>query len=359
MDVKFGIEHGTNSSFILMKTDTYLKSIKYAESVGYDSVFIMDHLNHTPPRAEIPSCNVLLGWAAAETKNIEIGSSVTDPHRKHPAQIALDSLTMQRITENRFILGIGTGEGMNLTDFGVQWNKPVKRLKEAIEVIKLLWKTSQSRKLTVNYSGEFYNLKNARLQYPTKVLPKLWIAANGPKMIEFAGKHADGWIPINYSPKLYKKHLTQLRKAGRIDEIVKACEIFVFISDENPDKAHEVGRTVGASICLNPELLDDYNITISEELNSQQVFKLPMTELLKYTDKLRDYALENIPEDIIEAVIIAGSSDEVIEQICEYTDAGAEYFIIELFGLGNYFDALDLFTNKVFSYFKGTDKVIQ
>ena len=352
LGVKFGIEHGTNSSFILMKTETYLKSIKHIDNVGYDSVFIMDHLNHTPPRAEIPSCNVLLGWAAAETTNVKIGSCVTDPHRRHPAQIALDSLTMQRITENRFILGIGAGMGMNLTNFGIQWNKPLKRMKEAVEVIKLLWNTSQSRKLTVDYTGEFYNLKNARLQYPTKVLPKLWIAANGPKMIEFAGKHADGWISINYSPKLYKKHLNRLKKAGRIDEITKACEIFMIISDENPDQAHQVGRTIGASLCLIPELLNEYNIAIPEELNSQQVFKLTVTELLKYTDTLRDYALENIPEEVMDSVIVAGSSGEIIEQISEFIDAGAEYFIIDLFGLGDYFNALELFTKKVFSYFK-------
>jgi len=352
LGVKFGIEHGTNCSFVQMKTDDYLKSIKHVDSLGYDSVFIMDHLNHTPPRAEIPSCNILLGAAAVETKNIKIGTSVTDPHRKHPAQIALDSLTMQKITGNRFILGIGAGEGMNLTEFGVPWDRPLKRMKEAVDVIKLLWKTSQKRKLTVDYSGEFYNLKNARLQYPTKVLPELWIAANGPKMIEFTGENADGWIPLNHSPKLYKKHLNLLKKGGRIDEIEKACEIFLFISDENPAQAHAVGRTFGASLCLNSELLEDYSIKIPEEYNSGQIFKLPMADLLTYTDKLRDYALENIPEDVIESVVVAGSSDEIIEQLSEFIEAGAEHFIIELFGLGNYFNALELLTNKVISYFK-------
>lgn len=335
-----------------MKTETYLKSIKHIDNIGYDSIFIMDHLNHSPPRAEIPSCNVLLGWAAAETANVKIGSSVTDPHRRHPAQIALDSLTMQKITDNRFILGIGAGEGMNLTDFGIQWNNPLKRMKEAVDVIKLLWSTSQSRKLTVDYTGEFYNLKNARLQYPTKILPKLWIAANSPKMVEFAGKYADGWIPINLNPKLYKNHLNRLEKAGRIDEVVKACEIFVLISDDNPDQAHQVGRTIGASLCLIPELLNEYNITIPEELNSQHIFKLTMKELLEYTDKLRDYAMENIPVEIMDSVIAAGSSEEIIEQLSRFVDVGAEYFIIELFGLGDYFKALELFTKKVFGYFK-------
>ncbi|MFX1575328.1 MAG: LLM class flavin-dependent oxidoreductase [Promethearchaeota archaeon] len=352
MDLKFGMELGTNSSMIMMKTETYMRTIKYIDKMGYDSLFLMDHLNHIPPRAEIPSCNVLLGWAAAETKNIDIGSSVTDPHRRHPAQIALDSLTIQKIIKNRFILGIGAGEGMNLINFGIQWDKPAKRLKEAVEVIKLLWNTSQKRNLTIDYSGEFFNLKNAKLQYPTKVLPKLWLGANSPRLIEFSGEQADGWVPINYNPKLYEKHLKLLKKAGRINEIEKACEIFVFISDEDPNKAHEVGRKVGASLCFIPELLEDYNIKIPKEYNSHQVFKLPMAELFTYTDKLREYALENIPEKVIDSVIIAGSSEEIIEQISEFVNVGAEYFIVELFGLGEYFNALELFTKNIFKYFK-------
>ena len=211
MDIKFGFQHGTNAAYLGLKTKDYLKSIQYCEKNSYDSIFMMDHLNSSPANSEVVSSNVILPIAALQTKNVKIGSCVTDPHRRHPAQIALDALTIQHLSDDRFILGIGAGEAMNLNDFGINWDKPASRLIEAIEIIKELWKTTQSRKGTVNYSGKFFNLKGARLQYPTKNLPKLWIAANGPRLIEFTGQVADGWIPVS-NAQSFKKRLKILGK---------------------------------------------------------------------------------------------------------------------------------------------------
>jgi phthiodiolone/phenolphthiodiolone dimycocerosates ketoreductase len=352
LSVKFAIEHGTNSTFTRMNIETYLKSIHYANEMGYDGIFFMDHLNHSPPNAEIFSCSTLLGYAASVVKDAELGCSVTDPHRRHPSQIALDSLTIQKIINKDHILGLGIGEGMNLVEFGVPWNQPLKRLKEAVDVIKLLWKTSQSRKLTIDYSGEFFRLKNARLQIRIKSLPKLWIAANGPKMIEFTGEKADGWLPITPTLDLYKKGVEILKKSGRFDEITKASDIFVVVSDDNPDQAREIGCDVSAVFSLNPNVLNEYNITVPKELHYNRIFKVPTKELTPLLYKMRQYALENIPRNIIESSVIAGSSEDVIEQLNAFVKLGAEYFIIELFGLGDYFKALQLFTDKVFNYFK-------
>ena len=164
LDLEFSLQHGTNYTLNRLKIDDYFKSVKYADEAGYDAAFIMDHINHTPPKGEVPSSMAILGYAASLAKNIKLGSGVTDPLRRHPSQIALDSLTMQRLTNNKFILGIGAGEGMNYNDYGIKWDKIFGRFKEGIEVIKLLWKSAQSRKLTADYSGKYYNLEKAKLQ---------------------------------------------------------------------------------------------------------------------------------------------------------------------------------------------------
>lgn len=94
MVIKFGIQHGANVGYLGLKTKDYQKSILYCEKAGYDSIFIWDHLN-APNTAEVPSCNVLLPIAALQTEKVKIGSCVCDSHRRHPAQIVLDSLTIQ------------------------------------------------------------------------------------------------------------------------------------------------------------------------------------------------------------------------------------------------------------------------
>jgi len=351
MVVKFGIQHGTNAAYLLLKTEDYLKSILFCEKMGYDSIFVMDHLNSAPPNSEIPSCNVLLPIAAMKTEKLTIGSCVTDPQRRHPSQIALDALTIQHLSKNRFILGIGAGEAMNLKEFGIIWDKPASRLIESVEVIKQLWKTTQSRKLTVDYKGQFFNLKNARLQYPTKTFPKLWIAANGPRLIEFTGKIADGWIPAAHNAKLYKKNLKILGKAERLDEIEKACEVFVVISKDNPDLARKLGKGMGLLLSLNPYILEEYDVKLPEKFH-HRILKETVSDMIKSQKEVMDFAQENVPEDVIESLIIFGSPEECIEQLDEYIKAGVEHFLIEVFGIGNHFQCLELFSETVFSYFK-------
>jgi len=350
MVVKFGIQHGTNAAYLLLKTEDYLKSILYCEKVGYDSIFVMDHLNSAPPNSEIPSCNVLLPIAAMKTEKLKVGSCVTDPHRRHPSQIALDALTIQHLSKDRFILGIGAGEAMNTNEFGIIWDKPASRLIEAVEVIKELWKTTQSRKMRVDYTGRFFNLKNARLQYPTKNIPKLWIAANGPRLVEFTGKIADGWLPI-CNAQLFKKQLKILGKGGRLDEIEKACEVFVVISKDNPDLARKMGKGWGLLLSLNRYILEEYDVKLPEKFHHRGI-KETTSEMIKSQKEVMDFAKENVPQEVIDSMIIFGSPEECIEQIDEFIKAGVEHFLIEVFGIGNYFQCLELFSETVLSYFK-------
>ncbi len=352
MSVKFGFQHGSNAAYLGLKTKDYLKSIQYCEKNGYNSIFIMDHLNSSPPNSEVVSSNVILPVAASQTENIHIGSCVTDPHRRHPSQIALDALTIQRLSNDRFIMGIGAGEAMNLNDFGIVWDKPASRLIEAVEVIKFLWKTTQSRKGRADYSGKFFNLKGARLQYPTKNLPKLWIAANGPRLIEFTGRVADGWLPI-CNAQSYKKNLKILGKGGRLDEIEKACEVFVVVSKDNPDMAREMGKSFGLVMSVNSHSLGDYNIKLPEKFQHRLINET-LTDMVKSQKEVIEFAKENIPEELTDSLIIFGSPEDCIEQIDEFIKAGVEHFLIEVFGVGNYFQSLELFTETVLSYFKET-----
>ena len=351
MEIKFGFQQGANAGFSGVNTNDYRKVFAYCEKEGYDSLFVWDHLNASPATAIVPSCNVMLACAALETKSVKIGSCVSDPHRRHPAQIALDSLTLQTISEGRHILGIGAGESMNLDDFGIKWDKPASKFIESVEVIKELWDTATSDKEKMNYSGQFFNLKNASLQYPVENLPKLWIAANGPRLIEFAGKVADGWLPLKQNPRLYERNLNILGKGGRLDEIEKACEVYVIISKEKPDLARKIGHMIGLDLCVNPYILDEYNIKLPEGLKWQTHTEL-LSEIDKERNERRNFACENVPDEVADSMCISGSPEDCIEQIDDYKKAGVEHFLIEIFGVETYFKTLELFTDTVVRYFR-------
>lgn len=134
--------------------------------------------------------------------------------------------------------------------------------------------------------------------------------------------------------------------------------MFVIISKHKPELAREIGRMGGLSISVNPYILEEFNIKIPDEITHGRHFKETLRELgNKEKDKeISEFAKENIPQDVIDSMVISGNPEECIDQIDEYIKAGVEHFLIEVWGVGKYFQALELFTDTVFSYFKEYNK---
>src|ERR1700727_2136898 len=156
--------------------------------------------------------------AAALTKNVPLVSAVVDTVRRHPAMLAQTALTVDHLSHGRFILGLGSGESENTLPYGFDFARPVSRFEEALTVIRLLWDSNGP----VDFEGQFYTLHHARLDtepYRGKA-PQIWIGAGAPRMLDIAGRHADGWWPAGaWTPEHYAEMLSAVRasaeRAGR------------------------------------------------------------------------------------------------------------------------------------------------
>ena len=131
---------------------------------------------------------LLLAAIGAFTTKVELGTCVTDAIRRHPSTIALATVTLDRLTNGRGMLGIGAGEAQNVVDFGIEFNKPVTKLKEQLEVIEKLFQSDPDNR--VDYNGQYYKLINACLQAKSirKPRPPIYIAAGAPKTLELCAK---------------------------------------------------------------------------------------------------------------------------------------------------------------------------
>src|SRR4051812_22086499 len=160
---------------------------------------------------------MMMGAAGAATETIKVGVCVTDTIRRHPAMLAQQALTASHLAGGRAILGLGSGERMNVTPYGMGWRKPVGRLEEAIEVIRALWAADGP----IDFAGDFFTLKDAVLGLDPYegTAPPIWLAAHGPRMLKICGRLADGWLPTNIKPEAYGEKLTAIRasavEAGR------------------------------------------------------------------------------------------------------------------------------------------------
>ena len=115
--VKFSIQHATNFTNLGFGREEVLKSASTAEKLGtYYMNSVQCHTNWMPNSAEVFSSWIMATELANLTNKMKIGIMVTDVFRTHPVQIALNSLHLQRLSNGRFVLGLGAGEGANLTN---------------------------------------------------------------------------------------------------------------------------------------------------------------------------------------------------------------------------------------------------
>ncbi|HUZ69273.1 MAG TPA: glucose-6-phosphate dehydrogenase (coenzyme-F420) [Candidatus Saccharimonadales bacterium] len=237
---------------------TLLRYSVLAEEVGFDSVFVSDHLQpwrHTGGHA--PFALSWLGALGASTDRVLLGTSVLTPtFRYHPAVIAQAFATLGCLFPDRVLLGVGTGESMNEVPLGIAWpdqKERFARLKEAVELIQRLWQDER-----VTFSGIYYSTNNATIyDRPARPVP-LYIAASGPAAARLAGRIADGFICTSgKAPELYVETLLPAvaegadragRSASGLDMMIEMKVSF----DSDRSRAMEDTRH-WAALALSPE----------------------------------------------------------------------------------------------------------
>jgi alkanesulfonate monooxygenase SsuD/methylene tetrahydromethanopterin reductase-like flavin-dependent oxidoreductase (luciferase family) len=176
-----------------MSPDVLVARAQAAEAAGFLGIAGMDHL--APPNAETqPTFSAMLTntWLAAHTSRLVISSLVlADPFR-HPAILAQEAVSLDHLSGGRFELGIGSGSLISeLETFGVSnrtGRQRVRRLAETLEIVKALWTGDE-----VDYQGEFFQLRGARMApVPLGHIP-ITIGGAGPRTMELVTAHADWW----------------------------------------------------------------------------------------------------------------------------------------------------------------------
>jgi len=177
-----------------------------AEERNFDFVAISDHYHPwTTSQGHSPFVWSVLGAIAASTDRIRVGVGVTCPTvRIHPAVIAQAAATTSLLMDDRFFLGLGTGEALNEHILGHHWPPPEVRaamLLEAIDVIRQLWTGD-----TVDVHGEFYDVENARLfDPPTNPIP-LVLSAFGKHSATTIARAGDGYWGTSPDPEVLQAY---------------------------------------------------------------------------------------------------------------------------------------------------------
>jgi len=187
-----------------------------AEEAGWDGFFIWDHIAR-PFRTEVVDPWIALACIAMKTRHIRIGTMVTPLPRRRPWKVARETVSIDRLSNGRFIFGAGIGSKggsqVEWAGFGEEMNLATRgeMLDEALEIISGLWSGK-----TFSFNGKHYRVQNAQF-LPTPVqLPRIpvWIGGYWPNKAPFrrAAKW-DGIFPLFRGD--VESHLRQLKEAIR------------------------------------------------------------------------------------------------------------------------------------------------
>lgn len=131
---------------------------------------------------------------ADRTRAIQVGSGIVNVFSRTPGALAQHFGTLDRLSGGRMLIGLGTSGPNVIEQFhGVKYEKPLRRLREYVEIINILMRGDR-----LEYRGDIFSFDRAfTLQFET-VRPHIpsYIAALSPKSIEQTAEIADGWLPI-------------------------------------------------------------------------------------------------------------------------------------------------------------------
>ena len=274
-----------------------------AEQAGFDFAAISDHFSPwLDEQGHSPFAWSVLGAAANATSRIGLMTAVTCPiMRYHPAIVAQAAATVSLLSNNRFTLGLGSGERLNEHVVGEGWpgiRERHERLAEAIEIIKGLLDGSLT-----HYRGNYFKLDDARLFDRPDRPPPITIAAGGEAAARLAGRTGSGLIATDPQPDLVEAFVSAGGSGPRYAEVAMC---YAKSEKDAQQTAHQYFRWAVAGWRIMPEL--------------------PNTEAFAAASK------HVSPETLAAEISCGPSADRHLEAIGRYTNAGYDHLILVQIG---------------------------
>jgi len=297
-----------------------LEIVQEAERLGYDSVWAAE--------AYGSDAASVLGWLAAGTKSIKLGSGIFQMPARSPAMTAMTAATLDQLSGGRMLLGIGSS-GPQVAEgwHGQRFAHQLQRTREYVAVVRMALARER-----VEFHGETLELplpdgpgKALKLTIaPIQDRIPIYLAAIGPKNTALAGEIADGWIPTLFSPEHVAESRALLeegaaRSARPLQNFDIAPTVNVLIADDL-DAARAALRPfialyVGGMGSRKQNFYNQLIVRYGFEAAARDVQNL-------YLDGRREEAMAALPDALIDAVSLCGPADRVRDRLAVYRDAG-------------------------------------
>lgn len=220
-----------------------------AEAHGWDGVFLWDHMIRPAGQPqELADTWTVLAAVAAATRRIRLGPMVTPLARRRPHKVARETVTLDRLSRGRLVLGVGLGvdSGGELERFGEEVDERARgaQLDEALDLLLDLWSGRP-----VDHRGAHFTARGVRF-LPTPVQsPRIpvWVAARGEPMRPGPLRRAarlDGLFPVGATPERLAEMASRVcRLRGSLDRFDVVAEVSPDADQDHVRRLEAVGAT--------------------------------------------------------------------------------------------------------------------
>jgi len=171
------------------------------EKAGLDTIWVPEAYGFDSP--------TLMGYLAAKTETVEIGSAILNVYSRTPGALAQTAAGLDNVSGGRAILGLGASGPQVIEGWhGLPYDKPLGRTREVVDIVRMALRRDR-----LEYDGRIFHLpladgQGTGLGKPLKMLTKperpsipIYVAALGQKNVEGTAEYADGWLPFLYAPE--------------------------------------------------------------------------------------------------------------------------------------------------------------
>ena len=295
------------------------------ESAGVDMIWI--------PEAYGFDAVSLLGFLAATTDTVGLGSGILNTYSRTPAALAQTAAGLDALSGGRFTLGLGASGPQVIEGFhGVPYTMPLTRLSEIIEICRMAWKREP-----LSYNGKVFTLPMPPgegtglgkalkiINHPVREDIPIYVASLGERSVEETAATANGWLPFMVYPERMDRVWGNAMKAGlaRRDPALGDLDVvaggLVAIGDDaaqyrewaRPMAALYIGGMGAKGKNFYNDLCCQYGFADEAEAVQDA-----------YLDGRRDEAMAALPDELIENTTLCGDESYIVDRLAAYKEAG-------------------------------------
>ena len=311
------------------------RNVAEMEKSGLDLVWVAEVYGYDSPS--------LMGYLAALTERVEIGSAILPIYTRTPSLLAMTAAGIDALSDGRFHLGLGASGPQVIEGFhGVPYTNPLGRTREIVEICRDVWRREgplvhEGKNFTLPLpadQGTGLGKALKMITHPVRSEIPIWIASLGEQNVAMTAEIADGWIPVFFIPERANDVWGSSLATGRAkrdaalgDLMITAGGLLAIGEGDDVTALRDLMRPstalyLGGMGAKGKNFYNELAVRYGFEKEAEVIQDL-------YLDGKKREAEAAIPAEFLELITLCGPEGYVAERIAAFKSVGVTHLQVQ------------------------------